>query len=132
MEPHTPSSDTHTPSSLSSITHTPSSNLFPNPKLTPFPTPTPISTPRPRLPTLAATASDPAALALLQRPTEVAEDIEGMRSSVNMMTNALGQSVSMTMDMEVIQDGRARIVMRMDTPDGEQELEMILASGYVH
>ena len=63
-----------------------------------------------------AAASDPAALELLKRSTEVAEDVEKMRTSVNMMT----------MDMEVIQDGRARTVMRMDTPDGEQELEMIL------
>ncbi len=87
------SMETHSPSSSSSDTHTPSANLSPNPKLTPFPTPTPISTSRPR-PTLVSTASDPAALELLKRSTEVAKDIEGMRSSVNIITTGPRRSVS--------------------------------------
>ena len=117
-------------SSPPAVTPTPSPNPSPTPglKLTPFPTLIPVNMPRFQ-PTSAAAASDPAALALLKRSTEVAKDIEGMRSSVNIITTSprrSGSIASIAMDMETIKDGSTRMVMRMDHPGGEQKVEMIL------
>ena len=88
---------------------------------TPTPTPTPTHTPTPLTP-----------LEILQQSHERSKNIKSFRSHLDLEISVLDERVVMIVDMEMGKDGRMRNVMGIDTPDGKQSIEMIVAGPYVY
>ena len=88
---------------------------------TPTPTPTPTHTPTPLTP-----------LEILQQSHERSKNIKSFRSHLDLEISVLDERVVMIVDMEMGKDGRMRNVMDIDTPDGKQSIEMIVAGPYVY
>ena len=71
-------------------------------------------------------------LEMLKRSTESMRALESFRADAEMEIEALGQEISVSMEMEVSHNNRVHNVMLLATPDGKQAMEQILAQPYAY
>ena len=105
------------------------------PIATPIPTPAPppTATPTPA-PTFTPTPAPVtwSALDLMKLSFDRMQDMSSFRAEVAVETEVLGQSVSLVTEMERADGGEVYMRVELESPDGEQVTEMVLARPHVY
>ena len=71
-------------------------------------------------------------LELYKSSFERTSGVRSFRSRVDIETKMLGQNLPVSMDIEMGQDGRMRMITAMDMPDGNLDFEMVIDGSYVY
>ena len=71
-------------------------------------------------------------LGLLKHTTEFMRSVESFRAHADMEIEALGENLPISMEMEVSRNNRMRNIMVIDTPDGKQTIEQVIAQPHVY